>query len=83
MCRATNGAAFSAAPDSGSGCDGRGTVAWRHRAHLSVQNAAQISCRIGRNIAGYFVVRTRAYAVADIPPEHRRRRACSCGTMPS
>ena len=27
MCRATCGAAFSAAPDSGSGCDGRGTVA--------------------------------------------------------
>jgi hypothetical protein len=27
VCRATNGAAFSAAPDSGPGCDGRGTVA--------------------------------------------------------
>jgi hypothetical protein len=27
VCRAANGAAFSAAPDSGSGCDGRGTVA--------------------------------------------------------
>ena len=27
VCRATNGAASSAAPDSGSGCDGRGTVA--------------------------------------------------------
>jgi hypothetical protein len=27
VCRATDGAAFSAAPDSGSGCDGRGTVA--------------------------------------------------------
>jgi hypothetical protein len=27
VCRATNGAAFSAAPDSGSGCDERGTVA--------------------------------------------------------
>ena len=27
VCRATKGAAFSAAPDSGSGCDGRGTVA--------------------------------------------------------
>lgn len=27
VCRATHGAAFSAAPDSGSGCDGRGTVA--------------------------------------------------------
>ena len=27
VCRATNGAAFSAAPDSGSVCDGRGTVA--------------------------------------------------------
>ena len=27
VCRATDGAAFSAAHDSGSGCDGRGTVA--------------------------------------------------------
>jgi hypothetical protein len=27
VCRSTSGAAFSAAPDSGSGCDGRGTVA--------------------------------------------------------
>ena len=27
VCRAMNGAAFSAAPDSGSGCDGRGSVA--------------------------------------------------------
>ena len=27
VCRVTDGAAFSAAPDSGSGCDGRGTVA--------------------------------------------------------
>jgi hypothetical protein len=26
VCRATDGAAFSAAPDGGSGCDGRGTV---------------------------------------------------------
>jgi hypothetical protein len=43
--------------------------AWRRSAaHLSVQNAAQIVCRI----AGYLVARTRACTVTDMRPERCR-----------